>query len=82
MPRIRRAIPRDRCPLPCRCATRRPAAGPARCPLPQDPLGPLPGTSVRALADLGLSPAEIARYADVAEPRVRAALRHGDVNGR
>lgn len=35
------------------------------------PLGPLPELTVRSLSDLGLSPAEIARYHDVSETLVR-----------
>lgn len=36
-----------------------------------DPLGPWPGPSVAALADLGLSDEEIARYYGVPPARVR-----------
>ena len=68
----RRAAPI--CPLPCRGGARPGGGAPARCPLPLDPLGPVAGASVRALADLGLSPREIARYGAVSEMRVRAAL--------
>lgn len=70
------------CPPQCRCGARLRGAVPARCPLPMDPLGPLAGASARALADLGLSPGEIARYAAVAETRVRAALREPGVDRR
>jgi hypothetical protein len=62
------------CPMPCRCGAPARRGAPARCPLPLDPLGPLAGASVRALADLGLSPREIARYGAVSEMRVRAVL--------
>jgi hypothetical protein len=70
------------CSLPCRCGARRRSGAPARCPLPQDPLGPLAPAAARALAELGLSPGEIARYAAVEETRVRAVLSGGEVNGR
>lgn len=40
-----------------------------------DPLGPWPGQSVAALADLGLSDEEIARYYGVPPARVRDVSR-------
>jgi uncharacterized protein YjiS (DUF1127 family) len=40
----------------------------------------VPKASARALADLGLGPEEIARYAAVPVARVRAALQAGDID--
>lgn len=55
----------------CPCGSPVPSGEAARCPLPLDPLGPEPAATVAALSDLGLGPADIARYHGVAESRVR-----------